>query len=322
MNNKYLKILLSAVVLIIVAMVIFENSTDKSDKNQINPFEFNIDEFKSTDSTMISYKETRQITIKDGTPKAIAYNNGIIYILADEYLQAITTQGTEIFKKTIDINPESLTIVTGNNILVAFNDHLVLYDLSAKEIIRSLPASENSKFSSVAVSKDQIFVADAGIREVRIFNKKLIQTGQFKGEPGESTEHGFIVPSAHFCLAVNKDNELWVVNPGLHSVQNYSYAGKLRGYWGKSSIEPEGFSGCCNPFYIAFLSDGNFVTSEKGLVRINIHKPSGELSSIVAPPVSFGEGKKAPAIAVDEKNNIIALDFDKKMIRIYEKTRN
>jgi hypothetical protein len=80
----------------------------------------------------------------------------------------------------------------------------------------------------------------------------------------------------------------------------------------------EGFSGCCNPAHFTFLPDGRFVTSEKGLVRIKTYKPSGEFEGVVAAPVKFKDEGRAPDIATDSKGNIYALDFDKKMIRVFE----
>lgn len=80
----------------------------------------------------------------------------------------------------------------------------------------------------------------------------------------------------------------------------------------------EGFSGCCNPAHFTFLPDGRFVTSEKGLVRVKTYKPSGEFDGVVAAPVKFNEEGKAPDIATDAAGNVYALDFDKKMIRVFE----
>ena len=80
----------------------------------------------------------------------------------------------------------------------------------------------------------------------------------------------------------------------------------------------EGFSGCCNPAHFAFLPDGRFVTSEKGLVRVKTYKPSGEFDAVVAAPVKFAEEGKAPDLAADAAGNVYVLDFDKKMIRVFE----
>jgi hypothetical protein len=82
-------------------------------------------------------------------------------------------------------------------------------------------------------------------------------------------------------------------------------------------MKTEGFSGCCNPAFFTFLSDGRFVTSEKGLVRIKTYKVSGEFEGVVAAPDKFIEDGHAPDIAADSKNNIYAMDFDKKVIRVF-----
>ena len=143
--------------------------------------------------------------------------------------------------------------------------------------------------------------------------------GEFEGKSEIGQIHGFIIPSPYFDVAFNPDGELWVVNPGKHSLENYTTEGTLRTYWENQSIKIEGFSGCCNPAHFAFAPDGSFITSEKGLVRIKIYKPSGEFLGVVAPPSKFEAGGHAPAVAVDNQGNVYALDFDKKVIRLFVK---
>jgi hypothetical protein len=120
-------------------------------------------------------------------------------------------------------------------------------------------------------------------------------------------------------MDINADGDLWVVNPGLHALENYTTDGQLREHWNSTTMQTEGFSGCCNPAHFTFLPDGRFITSEKGLVRIKTYKPSGEFEGVVAAPAKFKDEGEAPDIAVDSQGNIYALDFDKKMIRVFEK---
>jgi sugar lactone lactonase YvrE len=108
-----------------------------------------------------------------------------------------------------------------------------------------------------------------------------------------------------------------VVNPGKHALEHYSYDGRLLGYWDNASFDIEGFSGCCNPAQISVLPDGSFVTSEKGMVRIKVHKASGELLAVVAPPGKFREAFNAPDLAVTPDGLIYALDMDGHMIRVF-----
>ncbi|NJO93063.1 MAG: hypothetical protein HC831_31980 [Chloroflexia bacterium] len=79
----------------------------------------------------------------------------------------------------------------------------------------------------------------------------------------------------------------------------------------------DGFSGCCNPSHAALLSDGSFVTAEKGLERVKIHNANGDLKCVVAKPNQFIEGTVGLDLAVDSKDRIFILDPEKKMIRIF-----
>ena len=79
----------------------------------------------------------------------------------------------------------------------------------------------------------------------------------------------------------------------------------------------EGFCGCCNPSNFAMLSDGSFVTSEKGIERIKVYGPGGIFRNVVAGPDSFIEGTRGIDLAVDAQDRILALDPEKKQIRIF-----
>jgi len=319
MKGKYITAFLLLLVLVIGGILVFDKQSERSDLSSYmttNPFEKDVAAYENVPDSLISHVETKQIRVKATTPKAIDYRDGAIYLLADDYLQVIKPNGSEVKKITLSGGTTCLSVLKDKRVLVGFTDHVVLLNADLQEVKRSAMV-ENALFSAVCSSGILIFVADAGQKQVLVYDFAMNQKNEFKGESGLTDQHGFIVPSAHFDLAVNNDEELWVVNPGIHALQNYSDQGKLRGYWSKTSFEITGFSGCCNPFHIAFLADGGVVTSEKGLVRIKIHEPSGQLRSVVAAPSSFKGEKKAPDVAVDEQGGIIALDYETKMIRFF-----
>lgn len=320
MNTKWIKIALLIVVGVMAAVVYLDYRSTKPGQGPANPFEYSIDEYKEVDASMISHRETRQIRLQGEVPIDIAWGHDKIYLITDVALKSITTAGREIFAVRLDNTPQCLAVSSDGYAFVGFNNHLISFNPDGEEIARSAIGQENATYTSIAISQGKVFVADAGTKQVLIFDtENLIQTGSFKGESGVSDLHGFILPSAHFDLAVNSEQELWVVNPGMHALQNYTEDGRLRGHWRQPAFDLSGFSGCCNPSHIAFLSDGRVVTSEKGLVRIKIHKISGTFDAVVAPPSSFVDGLRAPAIAIDDQDNIIALDFDRQLIRYFEK---
>lgn len=319
MKGKYIGAFLIVLVLVIVAMIVFDNKPDRADTTSYlttNPFEKDIEAYQNVNDSLITHVEKKQIPLHVKTPKAIGYKDGRIYLMADDFLQIIRTDGKEVLKTKLEATVKTFTILKNNAVLVACTDHLVLLDSKLHELNRSKLVPE-ANFSAVASNGSLAFVADAGKKQVLVYDAELNQIRSFLGESGVSDRHGFIVPSAHFDLGVNDDLELWVANPGMHALQNYSDEGKLRGSWNNSSFDIDGFSGCCNPFHIAFQRDGSFVTSEKGLVRIKIYEPYGMLRSVVAAPSSFSNGTKAPDLALDENGSVLALDFDRKMIRIF-----
>ncbi len=318
MKNKIIVIFLIVVTLIIIGVVVFDFSSSRPDKRKGNPYEYSVDEYKSVNKNLVKYKEIKQIKINAEKPHALSYSDNKIYCLADNYLQVLNLSGKQLLKKTFNDIPRCVTQMGKDKIVVGFKNYISIITKNGKIVQTSAPETGKSIFTSVDFNEPTIYIADAGERKVLLYNLKAEKIGEFEGESGASVLHGFIIPSPYFDLAVNKKNELWVVNPGMHALQNYLDDGSLMDFWEKSSIEIDGFSGCCNPAHFTFLPNGNFVTSEKGLVRIKEYSPTGELISVVAPPEKFEENGQAPDLTSDENGTILALDFDKKVIRFFE----
>jgi hypothetical protein len=110
-------------------------------------------------------------------------------------------------------------------------------------------------------------------------------------------------------------------------VEAYTFDGDFEGAWGKPTAAIEGFCGCCNPIGLALLSDGRFVTCEKGLPRVKVYSAEGEFESVVAGTESFPENAKACSglndcvhggldAAVDSEGRIYILDFVASDIRV------
>ena len=208
--------------------------------------------------------------------------------------------------------------VTEERIYVALEKQVLVFSADGTGIAEWSLTGENTFITAISAFEENVFVADAGMRRIVRFSKDGTIQNEFEGENGYEEIHGFIIPSPYFDLDINEYGDLWVVNPGIHALENYTYEGKLREHWEITSMQTEGFSGCCNPAHFTFLNNGSFITSEKGLVRIKVYKPSGEFESVVASPVKFKDEGEAPDVAVDNLGNIYALDFDKKIIRVFE----
>ena len=302
---------------IIVFVVTKDLLSNRPENRSGNPFEYNIVKFKSVDSTKVHYKETKNIRLNTKTPKGIAYANQKLYIISDSLLQVITTNGKEIIKTKLAASPSCIT-VTDNNIFIGFTDYITRYELTGKLISSWKPLDKKAILTSIAVKNNLLFAADAGNRKVIRYTIDGKYLNAFDGKSAKDDLHGFIIPSHYFDLAFNRDGELWIVNPGKRSLEQYLDNGTFRTFWTNEEIGIEGFWGCCNPAHIAFLPNGSFVTSEKNNVRIKVYKASGEFDSVVAPSEKFPEEEIAPDLAVTAEGDIYALDFDKNEIRLFQ----
>lgn len=323
MKNKGVIIFLMVLAVVIIAVMIGDWYSKRPDKMEANKFEYSVEEFKNVPEEMIQYKETKNFKVGFQKPAGITIAENKIYLVGDQILKVIDTSGKLLNEFQLNEAPKTLE-VKGDTIIIAYNNSIEIFNSTGQLLNQWELNNENSYITALAATHDNIFIADAGTRKIYRFLYSGEKLNDFEGKVNDDVLHGFIIPSPYFDADINDYGDLWVVNPGLHTLENYTPEGRLREHWKASGNNTQNFSGCCNPAHFCFLPDGSFVTSEKGLVRIKIYKPSGEFSGVVAPPKKFEdkiEGQ-APDVAVDDEGNIYALDFDKNILRVFEKKEN
>ncbi len=317
MKNKGIVIFLILLAVVIVAVIAGDWYSKRPDKMEANPYEYSVDEFKNVPEELIHYRETKNFRISFEEPAGITIDKNLIYLVGDLKLQIIDLTGKLVKEISLSEKPKTVEVADGKIFIGGEKEIQMMSPEGDLQKEWELPG-EKAYITAVAVTGDNVFVADAGARKVFRYDLNGNLINEFEGKASEDVLHGFIVPSPYFDMDINADGNLWVVNPGLHELENYTFDGNLREFWRSSNILIDGFSGCCNPAHFTFLQNGSFVTSEKGLVRVKMYKPSGEFSGVVAAPVKFDNEEEAPDVAVDSKGNIYLLDFGKKVIRVFE----
>lgn len=317
MNRKLIIGVLIVLAAVIVGLVIADVLNSRPDNRPDNPYEYSVDQFKAVDSSMIRYAETVDFTFGEPELRGIAFANGRLYLVEDNFLLVVSPEGKKLAKAELPESPRCVT-ASSDGIYVGFINYIAHYDLAGRLIRKWETLNDSTVLTSLAVADSLLFAADAGNRRVLRYRTGGALSGSFQGKRDSADLHGFIIPSPYFELAVNSDGELWVVNPGKHAFENYTFQGELRGFWEREAMTIDGFSGCCNPAQMAVMPGGSFVTAEKGMVRIKIHKASGELLAVVAPPALFEGETHAPDLAVSPSGDIYALDYERKMIRVFQ----
>lgn len=318
MNKRIITIFVILLAAIVVAIVARDLITRNPGRSTGNPYKLEIDSFLQVDPALIKYTEFRQIRLGMDKPAGISLAGDRLFLVGDRVFQVISTEGKMISEAELPGEPTCISPESEGLFCIGFRDHFGIFREDGTMLAGSDKHSGSSVFTALAMKDDMIFIADAGLRRVLIYDREGNFKNEIKGETGDGTSHGFIIPSPNFHLGFDPDGRLWVANPGIHTLQQYDVKGELVDSWRNSSNKIEGFSGCCNPAKFAFLPDGSFITSEKGLVRIKVYTPSGKFSSVVAAPEKFTTDGEAPGLAVDEQGNIIILDIDKKMLRFFK----
>ena len=319
MNKNLIYVILTvcgALIAYIILGGIFKNDLKKTAKN---PYKYDLGDIKHIDPALIRYRETKRIAVDFPMPKVISYYNGLLGIGYDNSLQVIDTSGREYFNKPINGTVTSLTFSTKGDIYLGCKNYIEIHNLEG-ELLDSWSIIDSSAYITAVVIKDEnVFIANASGAIVYQCNLSGEILHSFDGKNRSGSKHGFIIPSPYFDMELDSDGQLWVANTGVQAIENYNDDGSLRAYWGASSYDISGFIGCCNPAQFTILSDDSFVTCEKGLVRIKVYLPSGELESVVATPDDFDVNSEPPDLTADETNNIYILDITRKLIRKFER---
>jgi len=290
-----------------------------SSSNSKNPYSYGIDEFKHVDSTLIKYREVKRIKAGETKPKAIDYFKGLLGIAYANQVQVIDTAGREYATRAIEDSVTAISFAPDGRIFLGCGNKVFIYDMEKNSLDLWKEIGPSSYVTSIAFKENFIFVADVEGPRVHRYDLHGEKLNSFDGKGREDRDVGFVIPSPYFDLEIGPDGELWAANTGLQAIENYSNEGKLRSYWGEPSYKLEGFVGCCNPAQFTILSDGSFVTCEKGIVRIKVYHPSGKMESVVAAPSEFHTTSEAADLTVDEDDRIYALDVTRKMIRKFER---
>lgn len=307
--------------LVVFGLILKDLFFDKPESNN-NPYDYDLGSLKKGDSLLTLYQEDFHFTPVQEEIRGIAIDNeGRIAVTGNKSVELYDATGKELGSFSVPQNAGCITTDETGNFYIGVEDHLEVYDRTGILKKKWNPANEKSLITAIAVTTNSIYVADAVMKVVYHYEKSGKMVCRIGEKDPENKIPGFVIPSPYFDLGLGRSGELWVVNPGRHTLSQFTPEGKITSTWGIASMAVDGFCGCCNPSHFAVLSDGSFVTSEKGLERIKIYGHDGTFLGMVATPDQFEEGTQGLDLAVDNSDRILVLDPVRKQIRFFTKKR-
>ena len=304
----------------------------KAEKPRLDAhFVYDISAFEHTDPALLLYSEVSQIPTGMQEPKCIAIGpNDTLFIGGDQAVKIFSKDGTPQTVIALPAKPNALAPAEQGRLLVALKDHIEAYDLTGKLLFKGESLGAQAVLTGVALMGENIFVADAGNREIVRCDANGKILGRFGRIGAKDGTPGFLIPSPYFHVLAGSEGVIWVNNPGRHHLEAYTPDGKFETAWGQPGMNVEGFCGCCNPVAFARLPNGRFVTSEKGLNRIKIYDAQGKFIGVVAGPEQLIKdrelARKACAdcqvgfgydVACDSQGRVLALDPVTRAVRIF-----
>ena len=300
-----------------------------------NEFAYDIKGLLAVDPSLITHDEVLSFDIGFREPRGIDVGEGdTVFVVGDSALRGYYPDGRSMTEVELPAPPQCVDESPAGHYHVGFRDHVEVYDSKSKLRIASWESlGKTAVVTSIAIWKNDVYVADAGQRVVWHYDLSGKRVGEIGRKDAARDIPGFIVPSPFLDLAVGPDGRIRVVNPGRHRIEAYSREGDLDFFWGKPSMGIEGFSGCCNPCNIALLPAGGYVTCEKGIPRVKVYDESGTLVGVVADPKRFVAGERALEedwrrgtgggldVAVDSKGRILVLDPMGRNVRVFAKKK-
>ena len=299
-------------------------------------FSYDIAELARVDPNLILYEESAgpiATGFSDSRNMAVD-SEGSIYVAGDRAIRLFAQNGD--LRRQIELAdaPRCIAVGVDGLIYVGLKDHVEVFDAQGQRQASWDRLGPDAILTSIAATKDHVFVADAGNRVVIHYDVTGHLVNTIGKKDPERNIPGFIVPSPYFDLAMSGDGLLRVVNPGRLRIDAYTMEGDFEFSWGKPSMNIEGFCGCCNPVNIAVLPDGGFVTCEKGLVRVKVYDSQGRFEGVVAGPGQLNEGGEHTIcllpeqcqaggfdVAVDSAGRVFVLDTMKNVVRTFVKVK-
>jgi hypothetical protein len=293
-------------------------------------FTYDLSAYQKIDPALVQYAEGAAVDSGFRRARGVAAGPGDrILVAGDEAVRIFGPDGARQAEIAVGDRPRCVAAASDGALVVAMKDHLRVFDAAGALKATGERLGERAVITSVAVTDEAVYAADAGNRVVVRCDRAGKVLGTLGRKEKDANAPGFVVPSPYFDLAVVADGQLRVVNPGHHRVETYTTDGDYVRAWGAASFNVEGFIGCCNPAHFALTPDGEFITSEKGLPRIKRYAADGKFLGVVATPDALLAGRAdandpegggtgaAFDVAVDSKGRVLALDPFTRKVRIF-----
>ncbi len=234
----------------------------------------------------------------------------LLWAAGDSQIKVFDSQG-ELISNWSTTQPGFCLEVEGESVYVGQNGQLETYNRQGKLLDTWRDPEKLGRVSAIALLPSSVLVADSLDRCIRRFDRQ----GNFINHIGKDNRmKGFKIPNGSLDFVVDSNGLIHACNPGKHRIERYTLEGELLGHIGRfDGINPQGFSGCCNPTNVAVDRQGRIYVTEKAGPRAKVYDPEGELIAVIASDI-FDLGCKNMDLTIDSLGRVYVVDTVKLLI--------
>ncbi len=331
-------ILIGVIVALALGLAVFAlmrfDTTGSSGNRLGQEYAYNVGDLGHVDPNLILYEQV-------GTPIATGFTlshcvavdkAGTILVGGDRAINRFNGAGEKTGSIALDDKVLCLAVGDEGRLVIGFESHVEVYVAAGQRVAKWETLGQQARLTSIALTETHVLVADAGNRVVWHYDMSGKRLGSIGKRDEERNVPGFIIPSPYFDVAVSADDLLRVVSPGRRRIEAYTLDGAFEFAWGTTSTRVEGFCGCCNPVNFAIGPDGEYITCEKGIVRVKVYDYRGVFQGVVAGPEQLTPGVQSRVcetpdqcqssgfdVAVDGQGRVYVLDTVEQVVRVFKK---
>lgn len=254
------------------------------------------------------------ITVSEGILRAVSCSNdGRIFAGGTSF---VACYEGDLKKPAWTLQTESAVTSLAYNegfVFASTMDQILVVDMAGKLVEEWGPYTNTAIITSVSANKDMVAFADAGNKMIYVLDREGV-VQKIAGQDGRQ----FVIPSAYFDVALNRDNSFFAANTGHRRIEKRNADGMTESWFGEPGLAPEAFCGCCNPAHFAIFN-GGFVTAEKGINRIKILDENGDFVEFVSSDNDFTPATPLDVAVTEDGKTIYAADTAGAKIYVFER---
>jgi len=166
MNRKQINLALIFLAVAIVALIGKDFVGKKAGKTIENPYAYNIDEYRKVDSSQVLFIEKHSFPVRADLWAGIACVDSAIVIANATELQMYNYSGRLISETQLIDSATCISIAKDKSFWIGMTRFVAHYDRAGQLISKFDAVSGNAIFTSIVLSGENIYVADAGNRIV------------------------------------------------------------------------------------------------------------------------------------------------------------